>query len=162
MKKTAEISPCGKYRYVLTRDWDEALPALTVIGLNPSTADATKDDATIRKLIAIARRLGRGRLVLLNLFAFRSTDPKGLIGTDDPVGYRNQSTLWNHCADREVVLAWGAARCPFVWTQVAKTLPGLRSLGATFACFGTNKDGSPKHPLYLPNDTTLRPYGGTL
>lgn len=160
MKKTAEISKCGKYRYVLTRTWDENLPPLIVIGLNPSTADADKDDATIRKLLGFARRLGRGGLVMLNLFAFRSTDPRALVSAPDPVGPRNLETLWSYCAGKEVVAAWGAF--PFSRGQAVGISTGFRRLGTTLVCFGANNDGSPKHPLYLPNDTALRPFPGAL
>jgi hypothetical protein len=78
MTRDAVLSPCGTYRYRLTRLWDETLPMLGWIMLNPSTADASVDDPTIRKCIGFAKRGGFGSIVVTNLFAFRATDPKEL------------------------------------------------------------------------------------
>ena len=78
MEKSAILSADRKYRYVLTRIWDETKPTVVFIGLNPSTADEEVDDKTIRKCIGYAKRWGYGKLIMVNLFAFRSTDPSML------------------------------------------------------------------------------------
>ena len=75
MIKSAEFSPDKVYRYELWRIWDEALPVCMFIGLNPSTADETVDDPTIRRCINFAKEWGYGQLVMTNLFAFRATKP---------------------------------------------------------------------------------------
>ena len=85
---SAVISPCGLYRYRLERDLGGLIAGPTVawIMVNPSTADATADDATIRKVLGFSRRLGAGRVIVGNLFAFRATDIKALRTAADPVG----------------------------------------------------------------------------
>jgi hypothetical protein len=85
-ERAAVLSECGRYRYVLTRTWDHDLAACAFIGLNPSTADAHEDDPTIRRCIRFARDWGHGGLIMLNLFAWRSTDPRGLLDAIFPVG----------------------------------------------------------------------------
>ena len=74
----AVVSDDGLYRYILTRTWDRSLPALVFCMLNPSTADATVDDPTIRKCIGFAQRLGYGGIIVVNLFAYRATKPREL------------------------------------------------------------------------------------
>ena len=76
MIKSAEISKCGKYRYMLMRIWDLDLPKVCFVGLNPSTADAKEDDPTIRQLIEFAKSWNYGGFVIVNLFAMRATNPK--------------------------------------------------------------------------------------
>lgn len=78
VRRSAVVSDCGRYRYRLDRIWDTALPAVTFIMLNPSTADASNDDATIRRLAGtngFARRWGCGALIVVNLYAWRATTP---------------------------------------------------------------------------------------
>ena len=58
IKKSAEISPDGMYRYSLERTWDEGKPTVLFICLNPSTADAVEDDATVRRMVSFARQFG--------------------------------------------------------------------------------------------------------
>jgi hypothetical protein len=77
-RKNALLSPCENYRYWLSRDWDDSLPIVTFIMMNPSTADATIDDATIRKCVGFAKAWGFGRIRVVNLFALRSRDPLDL------------------------------------------------------------------------------------
>ena len=86
MLKAAILSEDRKYRYVLLRTWDEAKPAVLFIGLNPSTADEEDDDPTILKCINYAKTWGYGKILMVNLFALRSTDPSILIHAADPVG----------------------------------------------------------------------------
>ena len=76
--KNAVLSLDMKYRYVLRRDWGEA-PEVMFVMLNPSTADALKDDATVRKCVGFADAAGHGGLIICNLFALRSRDPGALI-----------------------------------------------------------------------------------
>ena len=82
----ALISPCGQYRYWLMRSWDKYSPRLPIIMLNPSTADASTNDPTIRRCIAFAVREGFGSIVVTNLFAFRATSPDAMKAAVDPVG----------------------------------------------------------------------------
>ncbi len=89
MQRTACSSRCSHYRYSLSRTWNESLQRIVFIGLNPSTADAQHDDPTVRRCIGFARRWGYGGLTLVNLFAYRTTEPAELKEVDDPVGLDN-------------------------------------------------------------------------
>ena len=104
----AAFSPCGRYRWHLARTWDADGSRVAFVALNPSTADATHDDPTIRRCIGFARRWGAGGVDVVNLYAFRATKPRDLFAADDPVGPDNDA--WIDAvvarADR-VVLAWG-------------------------------------------------------
>lgn len=152
---TAEFSPCGIYRYTLTRKTNCPLrwvkPALFIM-LNPSTADAIKNDPTIRRCISFAERHGCTDLTVVNLFALRATDPRELTKCEDPIGPLNDQRIAEMIDKHKmglIVAAWGAH--PFAKGR-AKDL--LKKYG-TFLCLGKTKDGSPKHPLYVKNDSEL-------
>jgi hypothetical protein len=162
MEKGATLSDCGRYRYELWRSWDASLPQLAFVGLNPSTADAQEDDATVRRLVRFARDNGCGSLFMVNLFAYRATDPKDLASCPDPIGPDNDTYLdevWYFAALRRLVLGWGSvkfsrARAKAVLDSARdKKHRGVRLMDVE--CFGLNKDGAPVHPLYLPATTPL-------
>lgn len=150
---SAVISECGRYRYELVRRWGPG-PLLEFIMLNPSTADASVDDPTIRRCIAFAKRWGYGGIVVRNLYAYRATHPGVLVNLDDPIGPENRDYLSRTDADCTIV-AWGADPAaviwwngyPFGWQRTGIQRPVL-------FCLGTNENGSPKHPLYVPADRT--------
>jgi len=146
--RTAVFSPCRRYRYELWRKWSDA-PACVFIGLNPSTADETQDDPTIRRCIAFARSWGHGALGMFNLFAFRATDPKEMLSTEDPVGPDNDRVLSSlPSAASMIVAAWGTHGAHLSRDKtVLSLLPKLHALRLT-------KDGHPSHPLYLPSNLT--------
>jgi hypothetical protein len=151
---TAHFSPCRTWRYLLTRQVTplDGKGTVAFIGLNPSTADETADDPTIRRCVGFARRWGFARLQMLNLFAFRSTDPAALLAAADPVGPENDSTIIEVVRGSDfVVCAWGAFPNS---GRAADVLP----LIAAPHCLGTTKDGSPRHPLYLRAGTEPRPW----
>lgn len=156
---TATFSPCRRYRYVLTRTWDPTKPYLVILMLNPSTADELQNDPTVERCQRRARRLGYGGVIVLNLFALRSTDPNALYAAEDPIGPDNDAAIERVCRDASlVVCAWGThgshlARGPSVRDR-------LLTLGIPLFALGINADGSPKHPLYLRNDAPLVPYPG--
>jgi hypothetical protein len=106
---SAEFSADRVYRYTLTRELGIG-PTLMVIGLNPSTADETQDDPTIRRCIGFAKRWEMGRLVMTNIFAFRSTWPAALYSdTNDPIGADNDHHLLEQAGAADMILAaWGA------------------------------------------------------
>lgn len=158
MKSGADISTCGLYRYHLWRIWDSKLPICGWVMLNPSTADAKKDDATIRKCITIAKNNGFGGISVKNVFAYRAIDKSELLLAIDPVGehnteYLNQTTLFNKKINM-LVLAWGK---PFGGYKLLPRFEDVKRLvqKRNTHCIKLNKDGSPIHPLYQRNDSKL-------
>jgi hypothetical protein len=153
MKAGATLSPCRRYRYALWREWDETLPTVVFCGLNPSTADETKDDPTIRRELGYARDWSFGRLVKVNAYGWRSVNPRMILEREDPIGPENTATVlyWAmRCA--LFVAAWGnhiRDRDAFV----LRTL--LRQAGVPLHVLRLTGKGNPHHPLYLPRN--LRP-----
>jgi hypothetical protein len=151
--KTARISDCGRYRYQLTRIWNEATYCLPILMLNPSTADAAKDDPTIRRCMAFARREGFGGIIVANLFAFRATSPADMKAAADPVGAGNDTALDGLFRasvgyNTPVLAAWGNHGDH---RNRATAVRGLaRAIGAHLVCLGTTDLGHPRHPLYVP------------
>lgn len=137
----------GPYRYELTRQWDDSLPNLEWIMLNPSTATADEDDPTIRRCIDFAIRWDFGGIVVHNVFAYRATKPADLRNAPngDPVGPVNRQYL-QHETGRcglitRTMAAWGAsAAAGGQWTW---------QRGREFYCLGRTQSGAPKHPLYV-------------
>lgn len=156
----AEISPCGVYRYSLSRPGDPPMPRGTppavFLMLNPSTADAELDDPTIRRCRGFAQRWGKAGIVVVNLYALRATDPRALQSHPDPVGPANGLRLSSIAmCYKDVVCAWGKHADPARARDVANM---MLDNGVRLWCLGTNKDGSPKHPLYLSGATELVPW----
>ncbi|UJX46613.1 DUF1643 domain-containing protein [Xanthobacter sp. YC-JY1] len=188
----AEVSPCGTYRYRLWREWrnhpapaqwdmwtnDDGTPVVDGAGhqlgepkccvfimLNPSTADGEQDDPTIRRCVGFARAWGFDRLEVLNLFAYRATEPRQLLALthdQDPVGEHNsrafQSVLSPSRTLGTIVCAWGAHGAHLGQDETALGWLGSR---LRFA-LGLTKAGHPKHPLYVKGDAALvefRPAG---
>lgn len=160
MRGSAVISSCGRYRYVLEREWApgpgaSARSALFVL-LNPSSADAVSDDPTLRRCIGFARTHGFSRLLLCNLFALRSPHPAGLAAAGDPIGPETDAWLRRCAGDADAIVAgWGAvaARHPERAAEVRALLAEHQPLD----CLGHTRGGHPRHPLYLPRATPLVP-----
>lgn len=168
----AEISPCGLYRYTLWRRWDASLPRAVFVMLNPSTADADKDDPTIRKCIGFAKRWGCGGIHVVNLFAFRATKPTALLGGFGPTGTYNTRYLqialrscspWHERDVGPCVIAWGTHSSKRLRALIGCESNLLRQLAEKLPirihCLGLTKDGSPRHPLMLPYATEMRRFG---
>lgn len=147
----AVISPCEKYRYLLSRHLDPAgKGACLFIMLNPSTADATADDPTIRRCIGFARSWGYHRLSVVNLFAWRATDPAAMRAAADPVGPANDAWIRAEADKADVVVcAWGKHGAHAGRGATVREMLAWRHLHV----LAKNKDGSPKHPLYVKSDT---------
>ena len=158
----ATLSPCGVYRYRLWRNvvsfHTHHVPGRVAlfIMLNPSQADENADDPTIRRCVSFATREGCGRLEVVNLYAFRATEPREMFAAHDPVGPFNDEhiALAVHQARASgglVIVAFGAdPRAWERWERVRCTLDG----GETW-CFGTTKSGQPRHPLFVRRDEPL-------
>jgi hypothetical protein len=134
--------------------------------LNPSTADETTNDPTIRRCIGYAKRWGSGGVVVANLFALCSTDPGGLLEIDDPVGPENDDSLAavarSAAAERTpLVCAWGSGvgRLGRVArARAERVLEVLARAGVEPLALAVTKDGSPGHPLYLSAELEARPW----
>jgi hypothetical protein len=124
---TADIR--GEYRYRLTRVWDPALQMITFVLLNPSTADAVQLDPTLRRCVGFAKREGYGGIVILNLCAFRTKDPKVMMAATDPVGPDNDRVLAD--VTGTVVAGWGTNADPARVARALALLPRLHALGVT-------------------------------
>jgi hypothetical protein len=153
--RDAYVSLCGQYRYWLTREWGDG-PRLTWVMLNPSTADADTDDATIRKCVGFARRWGYGGFAVVNLFAWRATNPREVPEPSRAIGSENDATILRMSEGRDVVCAWGLVPRAVHRARVAEVLGMLRNRRVT--CLGTTEDGQPRHPLMLAYATERVPY----
>lgn len=140
---SAVFSPCRAYRYTLMREWIGGTGTVNFVGLNPSTADETQDDPTIRRCIGFAKAWGFQRLCMLNLFAFRATDPKVMLAADDRVGLDNEKWLHRCITAHDLTIAaWGVIGADY-GNFVRSRYPQMMVLRLT-------KGGHPAHPLYLP------------
>ena len=157
--KGAEISECGRYRYALWRHWDWSqghAGCVMFIGLNPSTADAVKNDTTISKCIGFAQRWGYGGIYMLNLYAFRATDPKVMCAAADPWGEKNLEAFGYYRSRVGLVVAcWGSLeikhRPNLRWQSTIQSVLG--AIGKPVYCLGKTADRSPRHPSRLAYET---------
>lgn len=198
----AQFSGCGRYRYRLTRELGGKL-TITFVMLNPSTADGTADNPTIRRCKGFARDWGYGRLVIVNLYAFRATKPNDMwrlvthaehgegirsemmhmVGEDNDSaivravcearGFPRQVDDSTEFVIRDgrvsvpydgiVVCAWGKGGTvdkKLLVEHAARVERVAKLIGGDLHCLGVNGDGSPKHPLYLPEDTEAQLWRG--
>jgi hypothetical protein len=160
---SALISACGNYRYLLTRELGPAPAVATFIMLNPSTADATEDDPTIRKCKGFATRWGCGTIRVVNLFACRTKSPAIIKAHPTPVGPANKrhfDDAIRFAKDRPgfIVCAWGVHGGHR--DQDLVVLNWLAVHAVEPVCLGVTKDGHPLHPLLVAYSATLIPYSG--
>jgi hypothetical protein len=158
IENDATISDCGLYRYLLRRTWDAIKPRALLIMLNPSTADANVDDPTIRSCVRLLTSLGYGSMEVVNLFAWRATDPSELLNTIVPtVGEKNDVAIMSAVGRCDMVIcAWGAHRAAD--ERAHEVIQMIRAHRPAVFCFGKTKDGAPKHPLYIKTGTPLLIY----
>jgi hypothetical protein len=150
MNKGATISDDKKYRYSLYRIWDDELPKVAIVGLNPSTADENFDDPTIKRCIEFVKNWGYGGFYMLNLFAYRATDPNELSKVNDPVGKDNEKFILETISKVDkVICAWGNGG-----NYLNQNIKILSLINSPY-CLKINQSGEPSHPLYLRRD--LRP-----
>lgn len=151
MIRDAIFSPCGRYRYSLSRVWEPTKPYGLFIGLNPSYADAEQDDRTLTRCISFAKSWGYGGVYMANLFAYVHTDRFEMLKADDPIGTDNDRYLVELISNAGVVIAaWGnEGRYLGRSVAVGKMLP------ENTKCLALNATGEPKHPLYVHSNTAL-------
>lgn len=164
MRSAATFSPCGRYRVLLKRMWGEPFGRRVMfVGMNPSTADAFVNDPTVLREIGFAKREGGHSMVKCNVMDYRATDPKDLLTIGCPP--RSGQNLWyiRECAiatigcEGFVIVAWGALPKP-LRHYADEALVTLRATGVPIFCLGRTKDGSPRHPLYLPKTAPLEAF----
>lgn len=152
----AIFSTCRRYRYALWRTWDTKLPVCMFLMLNPSTADEDKNDPTISRCVKRSVLMGYGGLHVGNIFAWRSTDPKGLLKADDPVGPDNDRHILEAAGKAGVVIC-GYGTHGALNRRGEKVLGMLYGAGVTPQALKINSDGSPGHPLYVGYDVKPTP-----
>lgn len=166
--RRARISECGKYRFALTREWDNSKPSVMFLMLNPSTADADIDDPTIRRCMAFAKAWGYGSIYVGNLFPFRATDPQELLKEYyiRPHDHRNNqwlSAMASSCS--EIICAWG--NWPILERLYSKKQIEiyeplhLKGFFEKLRYLELSKDNTPKHPLYLRGSLTPKEFEPT-
>jgi hypothetical protein len=160
---SAVISPCGLYRYRLDRAVGMDGPAYAFFGINPSTADASVDDATVRKWIGFTKRWGGSRFIVGNVSAYRAADVKKLatIPKWQHVDRENTEHIVQMACEADILVpCWGdRAKVPrSMHDSIDELLRLLRNVGRPVMHFGLTKGGDPKHPLMLGYDTPLVPF----
>lgn len=147
------FSECRRYRYTWTAPRWSDKPYAQFIGLNPSTADESASDPTIRRCLRFARDWGYGGLVMTNLFAWRATQPADMKASDHPVGPENDHWLQQIARDAGIVVAAWGTHGAHLGRDIAvrRLLPSLSQLRLS-------KDGHPWHPLYLPASLLPQPW----
>ncbi len=153
----AVLSACGRYRHVLWRTWDESKPVVAFCGLNPSTADASSDDPTMRREIGFAKSWGYGGLVKVNAYDFRATDPRVLRKTPFPYSGENLGWVLEAALDSDrFVCCWGVQVDLPVRGRQAHLVERLLGLGITLWALELTHAGNPRHTLYLKGN--LNPF----
>jgi hypothetical protein len=166
MEMDAFISEDARYRYSLRRWWNPTGPSLVFAMLNPSTADAEKDDPTIRRCISFARREACAGIDIVNLYAYRASDPDRLATAGvDTVGPLNSEFLYKAARGAAlrgvpVICAWGANPHATKDGIDGRALDIFRYAGAKTACLGITSKGAPRHPLYVKGDAPIVAYNG--
>ena len=166
MTRSATISACKKYRWSLTRRWNDKRPMVTWIMMNPSTADANNDDRTIERIIKFSSKWGYGGLMVANVYPYRSPNPKECLEwaryweTNDwdarDALMQNENVITKLVKiSSKVIVAWGANPDDIYLDNILAAISdgGINEL----YCLGTTKNGHPKHPLargkhYIPDD----------
>ena len=155
----ATLSPCATYRYNLWRAWDPSKERVLWVMLNPSTADASQNDPTIRRCIGFSMAWGFGSLEVVNLFALRATDPNQLSrhGLEHAIGPDNDRYIQEAMKrSTMIVCAWGSHKAAGYRSGSVLDLLGRH----TVMVLGKNKNGGPKHPLYIKKSTQVQGYMG--
>lgn len=153
----ATFDRTGKYRYRLWRTWNDRLPNAAIVMLNPSAANQSVDDPTIRSCIRIAGALSFGGIEVVNLFAYCTAHPRQLRNVRAPIGKENDRYITEACASSaSVIVAWGNYGD---WlNRDEEVIALLNEYSWLPFCFGTTNRGEPRHPLYLSSTTGLMPF----
>lgn len=165
-----ELDDGRAYRYALSRCWRENSHPEVWLMCNPSTATATRDDATIRRVKRYSHDWGAGGFVVMNMLAYRSTDPYGLDGCDDAIGTWNDAAIraaieLASLGSRRIVCAWGAVFAAHfsAWRERARAIESVAAaFGVALVGLATSADGHPRHPLRLGAELRPHPWSTAL
>lgn len=152
------FSDCKKYRYTLVRKFHDVPKPnyLIFLMLNPSKADEIADDPTIKRCISFAKQMGYDGLLVLNCYAYRSTDARQLKLVADPIGPENDNYIKSYASlFPDVICAWGNNAEKHRAASVVKI---LKEVGAKMWCFKINGTGHPKHPLFVSSNQEPIPF----
>ena len=152
--KSANFSDCRKYRYLLTRTWNEKKGSVFFVMLNPSTADENYNDPTISRCMKFAESWGYGGILIGNLFAYRATKPKEMMAAKDPIGDMNDFFLKQYSKFHTslTVAAWGN------YGSFMDRDKDILKILKNPHCLIMTKSGQPGHPLYLKGDLKPRKF----
>jgi hypothetical protein len=149
VERTAWVSECGRYRHALGRHWDRGRGFVLFVGLNPSTADADKDDPTIRRCMRFARDWGYGGIEMCNLFDWRATDPKNLPRTQFAISEKGDAVLRLRALEASrIIAAWGSV--PWAKKRIDLIFKTIFTDEKRWEALRITKHGYPQHPLYVP------------
>ena len=158
-RAAATLSDCGRYRYLLERQWGNDT-ACVFIGLNPSTATAETDDATVRKCVALAKAWGFSGMTMANLFAVRCRYPQVLSTHQDPVGPANDRFLLPAIEQAHTVVAMWGNHGLKSYGQSTRRDQHILTFRDDWQCVGITKQGAPRHPLYVGKNSVLVNFPG--
>lgn len=139
----AIFSKCGKYRYLLSRDWNKEKRIAMCIGLNPSNANADKNDPTINILIRTLAKLDFGGLRMVNLYAYVSSKPAKLFEVSDPQGQNDAWLLTTAHGCQEIIFCWGSFK------NIEHRARKVKEMFPSAKCFGKNANKTPLHPMAI-------------
>ena len=157
----AVISNCGMYRYRLDRTVSDSGPVFAFFGVNPSTADASSDDSTVRKWRGFTQRWGGSRFIVGNVFAYRATDVRQLATVEDAFGDLIGDHTTSIITEADILVpCWGNTSKvpPSLRYAFGELMDALLSSGKPVKCFGLTASGDPRHPLMLGYSTSLVDY----
>jgi len=146
-----------KYRYTLHHIWEESKPMAAFIGLNPSTADENQLDPTLRRIKGFASGWGFGSFTMLNLFAFRATDPRVMKAQFEPIGPDNNKHILDVCSTAGIIIACWGTHGSFL-KRSKKVMKLLEENSVIPKYLQMTKAGEPSHPLYLKKDLTPKEF----
>lgn len=158
--RDAKLSPCGEYRYWLSRVWDIKKPLVLFVGINPSTANAERDDITVKKLIHYCNDWGYGGFYIINLYGYITSTPDFLRSVSDPIGKENYRII-RKLLNREwakIIFMWGSNGKALDYRDIIDIVGLFKDKKDLVYCFSKNRDGGPTHPGRLSYDVKLIKY----
>lgn len=172
IKKSCYKSLCGRYRWKLDITLSESFKELIFVGLNPSLSSEQFTDNTTKKIINISDKYNYGKVKIINLFAFISSCPKRLFTENDPVGNLNDYVIkeslkyWSEEKNCNLWIGWGnngiyLNRHKYFFTTIKPYFQlKIKTFNSTIGPLHIKKtkNSNPIHPLYCPNNSSLKEF----